>query len=200
MDEWDEVVCIIRGSKIPVRLAPAADPFQLLPFCCLCSSDPIALSGMRIGPELHLVRRLLLIPHSLVTRSSSAAMATTGQDDAAVAVDRFAVPVPRIVSTLDDDSTSVLYASQSSAPSSGKHSLLDEDSRGSSSGSAKKVKKSVTFDTSFPAHRIIEYQWPVGSGNYFMIQEQITEFLQIKSFKRKYPDFNRRVCDIEERR
>lgn len=92
-------------------------------------------------------------------------------------------------------------------PAAGSKHLMDEDSRGSGSGgassasSAKKVKKLVTtVDTSFPAHRIIEYQWPVASGNYFMIQEQITEFLQIKSFKRKYPDFNRRVCDVEERR
>ena len=38
------------------------------------------------------------------------------------------------------------------------------------------------------------------SGNYFMLQEQICDFLGIKSFKRKYPDFVRRPCDVEERR
>lgn len=116
---------------------------------------------------------------------------------AATGVTRFAVPACKSLLAEEDVAAGLMTSSSSS----GKQSLVDEDSRGSSSGSsAKKVKKSVTFDTSFPAHRIIEYQWPVGSGNYFMIQEQITEFLQIKSFKRKYPDFNRRVCDIEERR
>lgn len=49
------------------------------------------------------------------------------------------------------------------------------------------------------ADRIVEYQWPEGSTEYFFLQEQITEFLGIKSFKRKYPDFFRRQLSVEER-
>ena len=33
----------------------------------------------------------------------------------------------------------------------------------------------------------------------YMLQEQVSEFLGIKSFKRKYPDLNRRPVDISER-
>lgn len=32
-----------------------------------------------------------------------------------------------------------------------------------------------------------------------MIQEQITEYLGVKSFKRKYPNIKRRPVDMEER-
>ena len=132
----------------------------------------------------------------LHSRSSPSLLAMAASDLATDGTG-FAVPASRLTHVGDEDAAA---GGPSSGASSAKHSLADEDSRGSSGSTAKKGKKSVSFDTSFPAARIIEYQWPAGSGNYFMIQEQITEFLQIKSFKRKYPDFNRRVCDIEERR
>jgi hypothetical protein len=35
---------------------------------------------------------------------------------------------------------------------------------------------------------VFEYQWPQETGgDIFMIQEQLSEFLDIVSFKRKYP-------------
>jgi len=37
------------------------------------------------------------------------------------------------------------------------------------------------------------------NAEYFFLQEQITEFLGLKSFRRKYPDLQRRVVEIEER-
>ena len=53
---------------------------------------------------------------------------------------------------------------------------------------------------------IAEYDWPPPKGccpnknrDTFMIQEQIAEFLRIKSFKRKYPELTRRQIDMEER-
>ena len=39
-----------------------------------------------------------------------------------------------------------------------------------------------------PASKLIEYQWPQEKGSeWYMLQEQVTEYLDIVSFKRKYP-------------
>lgn len=41
---------------------------------------------------------------------------------------------------------------------------------------------------SITASKLFEYQWPTdGSGEYYMLQEQVCEYLGVKSFKRKYP-------------
>ena len=38
------------------------------------------------------------------------------------------------------------------------------------------------------AKDLFEYQWPQESGgDWFMLQEQISTYLEVKSFKRKYP-------------
>ncbi|XP_053401211.1 PHD finger protein 10-like [Mercenaria mercenaria] len=50
------------------------------------------------------------------------------------------------------------------------------------------------------ARDIFEYQWPQEKDSeYFMLQEQISMYLDVKSFKRKYPDLFRRVCDKREK-
>lgn len=47
---------------------------------------------------------------------------------------------------------------------------------------------------------IFEYQWPQEKDSeYYMLQEQISMYLDVKSFKRKYPDLFRRVCDKQEK-
>lgn len=50
---------------------------------------------------------------------------------------------------------------------------------------------------------LAEYEWPQNepprSRDTYMIQEQIAEYLGVKSFKRKYPDLVRRMVDMEER-
>ncbi|CAD5224354.1 unnamed protein product [Bursaphelenchus okinawaensis] len=46
---------------------------------------------------------------------------------------------------------------------------------------------------------LIEYEWPLGSGDKYFLQEQIAEMLEVKSFKRKYPNMPRRTIDGEER-
>ncbi|XP_069116734.1 PHD finger protein 10-like [Argopecten irradians] len=52
----------------------------------------------------------------------------------------------------------------------------------------------------FPASKVFEYQWPKdSSGEYYMLQEQISEFLGVKSFKRKYPELQRRPVEMNER-
>ncbi|KAL3265616.1 hypothetical protein HHI36_009820 [Cryptolaemus montrouzieri] len=47
------------------------------------------------------------------------------------------------------------------------------------------------------ADQLNEYYWS-GNGP-FMIQEQVAQFLGIKSFKRKYPNIPRRMVDMQER-
>ena len=55
--------------------------------------------------------------------------------------------------------------------------------------------KSVT------AVNLLEYKWPLEGkdSEYYFLQEQVSEYLDIKSFKRRYPDVNRRNVDHEER-
>ncbi|XP_025198908.1 uncharacterized protein LOC112597185 isoform X2 [Melanaphis sacchari] len=53
--------------------------------------------------------------------------------------------------------------------------------------------KTLTVD------QIAEYQWPLDGGELYMIQEQISNFLGVKSFKRKYPGLKRRNVEAEER-
>lgn len=86
-----------------------------------------------------------------------------------------------------------------------KEAVLDEDSQNSFSSQRSSVKRRYSDDeiasaaTHLSADHLFEYQWPVGKGEYFILQEQISDFLGIKSFKRKYPDLNRRIVDSEER-
>ncbi|KAH9515471.1 PHD finger protein 10 [Bulinus truncatus] len=49
------------------------------------------------------------------------------------------------------------------------------------------------------AENVFEYQWPQDGGEWHLLQEQISEYLKVKSFKRKYPDLYRRICDKEEK-
>jgi len=55
-------------------------------------------------------------------------------------------------------------------------------------------------------NQLVEYPWPPAAllspgekPDYYMIQEQISEYLGVKSFKRKYPLIKRRAVDMEER-
>ncbi|XP_011497278.1 PREDICTED: uncharacterized protein LOC105361725 [Ceratosolen solmsi marchali] len=97
--------------------------------------------------------------------------------------------------------------------------LVNEESQGSVLSTAttesEKVKvknrrMEISFDPDegpFTVEKIAEYEWPLekkderpaGRGETFMIQEQISQYLGVKSFKRKYPDLKRRMVDMEER-
>ncbi|XP_072742994.1 uncharacterized protein E(y)3 isoform X2 [Anoplolepis gracilipes] len=97
-----------------------------------------------------------------------------------------------------------------SAPAS--ETITNEESQGSVLSTAttesEKVKvknrrMEINFDPDegpFTVDKIAEYEWPLDrKGETFMIQEQISQYLGVKSFKRKYPDLKRRVVDMEER-
>jgi hypothetical protein len=52
----------------------------------------------------------------------------------------------------------------------------------------------------FTVEQVAEYQWPLDKGGEsLMIQEQVSEYLGVKSFKRKYPDLKRRTVEAEEK-
>jgi len=51
------------------------------------------------------------------------------------------------------------------------------------------------------AETLFDYRWPQDdpAAEVYMLQEQVSEYLGIKSFKRKYPDLVRRTVDMPER-
>lgn len=60
--------------------------------------------------------------------------------------------------------------------------------------------------TEFTVEMIAEYDWPPPKGccparnrDTYMIQEQVAEYLGVKSFKRKYQELPRRMVEMEER-
>ncbi|VDM80123.1 unnamed protein product [Strongylus vulgaris] len=42
---------------------------------------------------------------------------------------------------------------------------------------------------------LIEYEWPLKSGDKYFLQEQVGDLLDIKSFSRKFPDMSRRKVE-----
>ncbi|XP_043285184.1 uncharacterized protein e(y)3 isoform X2 [Venturia canescens] len=92
--------------------------------------------------------------------------------------------------------------------------IVNEESQGSVLSTAttesEKVKvkirrMEINFDPDegpFTVDKVAEYDWPLDptkKNETFMIQEQISHYLGVKSFKRKYPDLKRRMVEMEER-
>lgn len=59
----------------------------------------------------------------------------------------------------------------------------------------------MTRQVEFTVDMVAEYLWPPndGHGETYMVQEQISSYLGVKSFKRKYPNMQRRPVDHDER-
>ena len=49
------------------------------------------------------------------------------------------------------------------------------------------IKRNCCRLRAFPAERVFEYQWPQDGGEWYLLQEQVSEYLGVLSFKRKYP-------------
>nr|XP_051695247.1 PHD finger protein 10 isoform X2 [Oryctolagus cuniculus] len=59
---------------------------------------------------------------------------------------------------------------------------------GDSSRSCETSSQDLGFSY-YPAENLIEYKWPPDeAGEYYMLQEQVSEYLGVTSFKRKYPE------------
>uniref|UniRef100_A0A8B9Q240 PHD finger protein 10 n=1 Tax=Apteryx owenii TaxID=8824 RepID=A0A8B9Q240_APTOW len=70
---------------------------------------------------------------------------------------------------------------------------------GDSSRSCETSSQDLGFSY-FPAENLIEYKWPPDeTGEYYMLQEQVSEYLGVTSFKRKYPDLERRDLSHKEK-
>ncbi|XP_073484102.1 PHD finger protein 10 isoform X2 [Aquarana catesbeiana] len=64
----------------------------------------------------------------------------------------------------------------------------------------KKRTKTLFGSSYFPAENLVEYKWPSDeTGEYYMLQEQVSEYLGVTSFKRKYPDLERRDLSHKEK-
>uniref|UniRef100_W5NEL2 PHD finger protein 10 n=1 Tax=Lepisosteus oculatus TaxID=7918 RepID=W5NEL2_LEPOC len=103
----------------------------------------------------------------------------------------------------------------SSPATPGAHSTKDDIEENSNDGSQAPKRRrmgsgdsSRSCDTSsqdlgstyFPAENLIEYKWPSDdTGEYYMLQEQVSEYLGVTSFKRKYPDLERRDLSHKEK-
>jgi hypothetical protein len=83
----------------------------------------------------------------------------------------------------------------------------DEESRGSGISTArtesveKKRHKKTGGERNieFTVEQVVEYQWPLEKGGEkVMIQEQVSEYLGVKSFQRNYPHLKRRIVKGEE--
>ena len=85
--------------------------------------------------------------------------------------------------------------------------VMDETSQQASLSSVTKTNKS-TYEMSnldlikiVTAETMFEYQWPplMKHAEYYFLQEQVSEYLDIKAIKRKYPDLARRKVKTDER-
>ncbi|KAA0199634.1 hypothetical protein HAZT_HAZT001025 [Hyalella azteca] len=85
---------------------------------------------------------------------------------------------------------------------------LDEDSQGSSSAKKEKEVRRFRYEVvvpesteAFTVDKVMEYVWPLegGYGEHYFVQEHISQYIGISSFKRKYPDLRRRPIDVSER-
>ncbi|KAI1723852.1 PHD-finger domain-containing protein [Ditylenchus destructor] len=111
---------------------------------------------------------------------------------------------------LPSDDAQLLIGEESGEASSNKEESppSQSDSRDENSGEPSKTKiaktpsRILTTDTTHvqiePSH-VIEYEWPAKSGEFYFIQEQISQLLDVKSFKRKYPEMSRRTVEPSER-
>uniref|UniRef100_A0A182MB75 PHD-type domain-containing protein n=1 Tax=Anopheles culicifacies TaxID=139723 RepID=A0A182MB75_9DIPT len=105
-----------------------------------------------------------------------------------------------------EDKATVLGATNASEAQKDSISAATSASNSSSSSRRNKGKMEVldSHRAQFTVDLLAEYEWPPPSpgtrgADTYMIQEQIAEYLGVKSFKRKYPDLMRRPVDMEER-
>ena len=84
------------------------------------------------------------------------------------------------------------------------HKSTNSQKSHKSSSSQKSVKKQCSDDEEnkreFPPENLFEYMWPQENGEFYILQEQICDYLNVKSFKRKYPDLFRRSVDVAEKK
>ena len=89
------------------------------------------------------------------------------------------MPFQSAMPTISKQSRSV------SVESNGNSSLLEDTI--SDLGQPNKKYQKVDY---FPASRLFEYQWPLSNSegiDFYILQEQVIDFLDIRGIQRKYP-------------
>ncbi|KAK3914146.1 PHD finger protein 10 [Frankliniella fusca] len=115
--------------------------------------------------------------------------------------------VPKVlVSRLPEthfDSTGPNTTNDESQASQGSLSLISSTTESTPNRGNRKGRMEIDVDpqtqVEFTVDMIAEYIWPINDGDAYMIQEQISSYLGVKSFKRKYPNMQRRTVDHDER-
>ncbi|VIO97765.1 phf10 protein, putative [Brugia malayi] len=105
-----------------------------------------------------------------------------------------------VVDEISNESTklSLPIPDSESIPAEGTPKTGGKEGRMVKSSSTRVITADTTHMHIEPSH-IIEYEWPPKSGERYFIQEQIAELLDVKSFKRKYPELSRHTIEINER-
>lgn len=104
-----------------------------------------------------------------------------------------------------DDSPGPVIINEESQASQGSLSLVSSTTESTPNRGNRKGRMEINVDpeaqAEFTVDMIAEYMWPLndGNGETYMIQEQISAYLGVKSFKRKYPNMQRRTVDHDER-
>lgn len=102
-----------------------------------------------------------------------------------------------------EEDTRSSWSVDSSKQNQFKESTVDEDSQNSFNSQKGPLKRPFSdeeeTEKTFPPENLFEYMWPQENGEFFILQEQISDYLNVKSFKRKYPDLPRRTVDMDEK-
>ena len=79
--------------------------------------------------------------------------------------------------------------------------LMDETSQSSLTTRTNLEMSALDPIKNVTAETLFEYKWPLEGRNseYYFLQEQVSEYLGVKSFKRRYPDVARRKINHDER-
>lgn len=103
------------------------------------------------------------------------------------------------------DSPGPVVSNEESQASQGSVSLISSTTESTPNRGNRKGRMEINVDPDAQAEltvdMIAEYLWPLddGHGETYMIQEQISSYLGVKSFKRKYPNMSRRTVEHDER-
>ncbi|XP_034237090.1 supporter of activation of yellow protein isoform X2 [Thrips palmi] len=103
------------------------------------------------------------------------------------------------------DSPGPLNTNEESQASQGSVSMVSSTTESTPNRGNRKGRMEINVDpdahVEFTVDMIAEYMWPPNDGHSeaYMVQEQISSYLGVKSFKRKYPNLQRRPVDHDER-
>ncbi|EFA02772.1 titin [Tribolium castaneum] len=175
-----------KGSKEP-KLASAKEDLLLL-------SDKTEVKHIEIDEGFHKspTQSLLAPPQDTSSSTSDRADIVMYEEETRMSAEtssRAQTPAKQVVTSIP--SVDLIEESQSSVQSTATTESV-------------KVRKGPRLEVHqepegavISADQLAEYYW--SGGGPYMLQEQVAQFLGIKSFKRKYPNIQRRVVDMQER-